>query len=387
MAGTPTIAIFAGETSGDQLGGWLMQALLARQPDLRLIGVGGANMQAQGLQSLFPMQELSVIGFAEVLPHALRLKRRIRETADYIMREKPQIVVSIDSLGFNFRVNEMLRARGMQPLPKFVHYVAPTVWAYKAHRTKKVAELMDCQLTILPFEPPYFQKEGLRAEFVGHEIAWFWKEKGDGVAFRARHRLPDVAPVLAVFPGSRTGELKRLLPIFGEAVATLHAAMPELQVVMQIPPALAPLAEQLVRHWALLPTLVTDPAEKKDLFAGSDVALAKSGTIGLECALACLPSVTAYKANALTAAFVRRLLKTPFVNLANVLLGRMVIPELLQEHCTPGEISAALLPLLNNPAACAAQAQAIAAIGPMLGTQDAQSPSEKAADIILGYLK
>ena len=382
----PTIAIFAGETSGDQLGGWLMAALARKRPDIRFIGVGGANMQGQGLASLFPMQELSVIGFAEVLPHAMRLKRRIRETADYIMRERPQIVVSIDSLGFNFRVNELLRARGMQPLPTFVHYVAPTVWAYKAHRAKKVAQIMDCQLTLLPFEPPYFTKEGIRAECVGHEIAWWWREKGDGAAFRARHGLSAEAPVLAVFPGSRVSELKRLLPIFSEAVTRLRHTTPTLQVVMQIPPALTPLAQALLEGMTPAPLLVSDPTEKKDLFAASDVALAKSGTIGLECALAGLPSVTAYKANALTAAFVRRLLKTPFVNLANVLLGRMAIPELLQEHCTAEEISVQLSTLLNDAQARDAQRAAIATIGPMLGTDDAQSPSDKAAAIILEYL-
>lgn len=385
MIGLPTIALFAGETSGDQLGGWLMAAIKKQNPKLRFIGVGGANMQAQGMKSLFSMQELSVIGFAEVLPHAVRLKRRIRQTADYIMREQPDIVVSIDSLGFNFRVNELLRKRGAT-LPKFVHYVAPTVWAYKAHRAKKVAAIMDCQLALLPFEPPYFTKEGMRAEFVGHEIAWWWKEKGDGAAFRKRNRIALETPLLAVFPGSRLGEITRLLPIYRDALAILHQKLPALEVVLQVPPALATETIRLTADWTVPHFVVCDPGEKKDLFAAATVALAKSGTIGLECALAGLPSITTYKANAITAAFVRRLLKTPYVNLANVLLGREVIPELLQENCAPEPIANALLPLLAEEQARDFQKQFLRVIPSMLGTDSDRSPSDKAAEIILGYL-
>lgn len=386
MIGLPTIAIFAGETSGDQLGGWLLTALKRQNPKLRFIGVGGANMQAQGLKSLFPMEELSVIGFAEVLPHAVRLKRRIRQTADFIEREQPDIVVSIDSLGFNFRVNELLRKRGAK-LPKFIHYVAPTVWAYKAHRAKKVAKIMDCQLTLLPFEPPYFTKEGMRAEFVGHEIAWWWKEKGDGAAFRNRNRISAATPLLAVFPGSRRGEITRLLPIYRDALKLLHARVPELEVVLQVPPALATETIRLTADWTVPHFVVSTPSEKKDLFAGVTAALAKSGTIGLECALAGLPSITTYKANAITAAFVRRLLKTPFVNLANVLLGREIIPELLQENCTPENIAAALAPLLTDEHARDLQKQFLRVIPSMLGADQSVSPSDKAASIILEYLK
>lgn len=386
MIGLPTIAIFAGETSGDQLGGWLIAALKKQNPKLRFIGVGGANMQAQGLKSLFPMEELSVIGFAEVLPHALRLKRRIKQTAEFIAREQPDIVVSIDSLGFNFRVNELLRSRGIK-LPKFVHYVAPTVWAYKAHRAKKVAKIMDCQLTILPFEPPYFTKEGMRAEFVGHEIAWWWKEKGDGAAFRKRYRIAPETPLLAVFPGSRLGEINRLLPIYRDAVHLLHKQIPALEIALQVPPALATEAIRLTADWTVPHFVVSDPAEKKDLFAGVTAALAKSGTIGLECALAGLPSITTYKANAITAAFVRRLLKTPFVNLANVLLGREIIPELLQENCTPQNIAQALTPLLTDAHARDVQQQFLRVIPAMLGADESVSPSYKAASIILEYLK
>lgn len=385
MIGLPTIAVFAGETSGDQLGGWLIAALKKQNPKLRFIGVGGANMQAQGLKTLFSMQELSVIGFAEVLPHALRLKRRIRQTADFIEREHPDIVVTIDSLGFNFRVNELLRKRGAQ-LPKFIHYVAPTVWAYKAHRAKKVAKIMDCQLTLLPFEPPYFIKEGMRAEFVGHEIAWWWKEKGDGAAFRKRYKIADETPLLAVFPGSRLGEITRLLPIYRDAVQLLHQKIPTLEVVLQVPPALATETIRLTADWTVPHFVVSDPTEKKDLFAGVTAALAKSGTIGLECALAGLPSITTYKANAITAAFVRRLLKTPFVNLANVLLGREIIPELLQENCTPENIAIALTPLLTEENARDVQKQFLRVIPAQLGADDSVSPSDKAASIILGYL-
>lgn len=377
-----SILLIAGETSGDQLGGWLMQALKKAEPGIQFSGIGGANMQAQGLDSLFPMQELSLFGFWEVFPHALNIKRRIQQTVEFIEQTKPDTVVTIDAPGFTLRVVKALRERNIYR-PRFVHYVAPTVWAYKPNRARLTAERVDDLLVLLPFEPPYFEKENLRTHFVGHEIAWWWKQTGDGDRFRAQHEIPTDAPLLAVFPGSRKGELKRLLPVFEETIEKLRANIPNLQVVMQVPPAFVGTVNAATSHWATPPWVISSATDKKDMFAAATAALAKSGTIGLECALAGLPSIITYRTNAFTAALLRRILKTKFVGLANILLGREVVPELLQEHCNPQEISAALLPLLSNTPQRAAQIEAIEALPTLLGADDAQSPSDKAAAIIL----
>lgn len=382
----PLIAIIAGETSGDQLGGWLMQALKAKNPTIQFLGIGGANMQAQGLTSLFPMQELSLMGFAEVLPHARNLTRRIRETVAMLLREQPDVLVSIDSPGFNFRVIRALKASGAAKLPKFIHYVAPTVWAYKPERAEKTAKLVDMLLTILPFEPPYFEAHGLKTPFIGHEVAWQWKQKGDGAAFRRAHSIAENAPVLAVFPGSRKGELRRLLPLYKTAVAQLRNQFPALEVILQVPPGLVELTNALTASWSPAPRIITNADNKKDLFAAATAALAKSGTIGLECVLAGLPSINVYRAHPLTAMVVRRLLKTPFVSIANMLLGRLVIAELLQEHASPEAIVNALAPLLADTPERRAQLEAIAEIPVLLGAAESQSPSDKAATLILGAL-
>ena len=379
------IALIAGETSGDQLGGWLMEALRKRDSSIRFVGLGGPQMQAQGLVSLFPISEIALIGIAEVLPHARNILRRIRQTVAFLEAEKPDVIISIDVPGFALRVLKQLHARG-NIRPKLVHYVAPTVWAYRPKRAEIVAERYDHLLCLLPFEPPYFEAVGMKATNVGHEIAWWWKSRGDGLMFRARHAIGPDAPLLALFPGSRKGELDRLLPVFGEAIAMLKSEIPTLQVVAQLPQHLIYRVAEQTRHWPLKLHLLPSHQEKKDLFAAATAGLAKSGTIGLECALAGLPSITAYKANPLSVWLLRRMITTKFVNLANILLGREVIPELLQENCTAEKLVAALRPLLTSPPAREAQREELGKVAAMLGVNDAQSPSEKAAEVILGLV-
>lgn len=378
------IALIAGETSGDQLGGWLMQSLKNAHPDITFVGIGGDAMQGQGLSSLFSMHEIALMGFAEILPHILRLKRRIRETVAFIEREQPDALITIDSPGFVFRVVRALRERG-NIRPRFIHYVAPSVWAYKPERAAKTAALYDQLLTLLPFEPPYFEKEGMHADYIGHEIAWWWKSKGDGAAFRARHRLGD-APLLVIFPGSRNGELNRMLPPIAAAVALLQQRIPDLQVALQVPGRFKMRLIAETATWKGKPLILASNEEKKDLFAASTVALAKSGTIGLECALAGLPAVITYRANPLSIWLIRRMVKVQFANLANLLLEREAIPELLQEYCTPEALSTALLPLLTDEKVRDTQKKALVEIASMLGAHDSLSPSDKAAKIILDSL-
>lgn len=392
------IALIAGETSGDQLGGWLMSGIRYQvsgigaadsRSDLQFIGLGGERMMAQGLQSLFPMQEISLIGFTEVLPHYFMIRTRITRMVEYLEAEKPDALITIDSAGFNFRVVNAIRKRGIIR-PKFIHYVAPTVWAYKPQRAKLIASLYDALLCLLPFEPPYFEKEGLRTHFVGHQIAWEWRQKGDGAAFRARHGIAADTKLLALFPGSRTGELKRMLPIYAATVVALQTQVHGLELLVQVPPHILSLVEKELQSWPITSHLFSSAVEKKDFFAAADVALAKSGTIGLECALAGLPSVVTYRANPVTAAILQRILRTKYVNIANILLNLPpmqrgeVIPELLQEKCNPRALSEALAVLLTDAPARNAQRTALADVAAMLGATDSRSPSAKAAEVVMG---
>jgi lipid-A-disaccharide synthase len=384
MSRPRTIAFIAGETSGDQLGGWLMSAIHHQSPETRMIGIGGPMMEAEGLASIFPMQEISLMGFAEVLPHVFRIRRRIVQTVAFLETAQPDAIISIDSPGFVLRVMEQLIARG-RCKAKRIHYVAPTVWAYKPQRAKIMAARFDHLLCILPFEPPYFEAEGLATSFVGHEIAWWWKTRGDGQAFRQKHGLGD-APLLAVFPGSRQGEITRLWPIFRESITRLHARIPGLRVVLQVPPMLLARLQQETKNWDVPCLILSNREDKKDLFAAATAAIAKSGTIGLECALAGLPSIVAYRATPITAMLLRRMIRVPYVNLANLLLKRPIIPELIQERCTAEEITTHMLALLTDKTARATQQRALGEVAAMLGTQDTRSPSEKAASIVLRML-
>lgn len=379
------IALIAGEASGDQLGGWLMAALKAKRPDMQFIGIGGPMMQAQGITSLFPIRDINLIGIAEVLPHALTIKRRIRETVAFLEREQPDIVITIDSPGFALRVLKQLRARGICS-SKFVHYVAPTVWAYRPERVHIMAERFDYLLCLLPFEPPYFEAVKLPTRFIGHEIAWWWKTRGDGEAFRVKHAIAADAPLLAVFPGSRNGEINRLWPIFKDAIASLHRSIAGLRVVIQVTPNLIERMREETAGWEVAPLIIPNTEDKKDLFAAATAAIAKSGTIGLECALAGLPSIIAYRTSPLSAFLLRRMLTIRYANLANLLADRMIIPELLQQDCTAEKIAASVLPLLTDEAARTAQRAELTSIASKLGVDDAESPSEKAARSVLGLL-
>lgn len=385
MATPLKIALIAGEISGDQLGGWLMQSLKKANPHVRFIGVGGERMQDQGLLSLFSMQELSLMGVFEILPHIFSLKRRIRETIAYLKTEKPDVLITIDSPGFNFRIAKALRE--MNPRPRLIHYVAPSVWSHRPERAKKIAALYDHLLVIFPFEPPYFEREGLRTSFIGHQVAWEWKTRGDGAAFRQHHNIPADAPLLAVFPGSRNAELKRMLPAIRGAVTSLYQQVSGLHIVVQVPGSLKNRLMKATSDWPVRPPLIlSNTEEKKGLFAASTAALSKSGTVALECALAGLPAIITYKANALSVWLVRRLLTIRYAHIANLIADREIVPELIQERCTAKELSAALRPLLTSHEAREQQRTALSEFATTLGATDSNSPSDKAAALILSGL-
>jgi lipid-A-disaccharide synthase len=378
------VFLIAGEPSGDVLGGALMRALKERTGGaVAFAGIGGERMAAEGLDSLVPLHELAVMGIAEVLPRARLILRRVRETADAIVRLRPTAVVTIDSSGFTWRVAHALRRRG-ETLP-LIHYVAPMVWAWRAGRARRVARWYDHLMCLLPFEPPYFSRVGLAASWVGHPVLESGLDKGDGAAFRARHGLSPEMPLLSVLPGSRQGEARRLLPVFGEAVRRLAAAFPTLRLVIPTVPNVRPLVEAATRAWAL-PVVVVDGADaKRDAFAASRAALAASGTVALELAMARLPAVIAYRVNPLTGFLAERLVKVPYVNLVNLLLDREAVPELLLERCTPEALESAIARLLADDAARAGQIAAYAEALALLG-KDGAPPSLRAADVVLDVI-
>jgi lipid-A-disaccharide synthase len=378
---TPTIFLIAGEMSGDLLGARLMARLKERtRGAVRFDGIGGPQMQAEGLVSRFPMDELSVMGIAEIVPRLPQLLRRIRQTEAAILSSNPDIVVSIDAPDFSFRVAK--RVARNKPHPPLVHYVAPTVWAWRPGRARKIARFLDHLLALFPFEPPYFEREGLACSFVGHPAIESGAGKGDGDAFRRSHGLSRDQKLLLVLPGSRHGEVSRMLPIFVETVRRLVQLHPDLAVAVPVASSVRDAVLLGLADLAVSPIVVDGEAAKFDAFAAADVALAASGTVTLELALSHTPTVVTYKANWLTAALVRAVLKTKFAALPNVVLDRMAMPELIQERCNPTDLSAEVDRLLVDPAARIEQRRAGEQVAAAMGFGGA-SPSARAADIVL----
>jgi lipid-A-disaccharide synthase len=380
----PLIYLIAGEPSGDALGGRLMAALKALTGGaVRFAGIGGEQMAEEGLESRVPLHELAIMGIAEVLPRARQIFRRVDETVAEIRRLEPAAVVTIDSSGFTWRVAERLRKCGAT-LP-LIHYVAPMVWAWRAGRARRMARWYDHLLVLLPFEPPYFTTVGLSCAYVGHPVVESGADRGDGRRFRAQHGIPPDASLLAVLPGSRRGEIGRLLPVFGAAVARLAAARPGLRVAVPTVDTVAEMVAAGVRDWPAPTLVLRGQAAKYDAFAASDAALAASGTVALELAMAKLPAVVAYRVNALTHGVVRRIVRVRYIHLLNLILGRMAVPELIQRDCTPERLADAVARLLDDQEARAAQVAdtqaALREIG--LGTL---SPSRRAAEEVLAVI-
>jgi lipid-A-disaccharide synthase len=382
----PLVFLIAGEPSGDVLGAKLMAALKVKtKGKIRFAGIGGARMEAEGLQSLFPFHELAMMGFAEIIPQLPHLLGRIRQTVKEITALQPRCIVTIDSPGFNFRVAAALRAHKYAAHLRIVHYVAPTVWAYKPERAEKMKGLFDYLMVVLPFEPPYFERVGLPCSFVGHPIVEEWQGiKGDGAAFRAAFDIPPDAPILTLLAGSRRGEIKRHLPIFAQVVGRLRFTFPHLVTVVVTPPHLAvEMKEALTRlHWPLKVVLVHEDAMKRDAFAATTLALTKSGTVALELSLAQIPMIVTYQTSKLTAWLLRRMIRVKYVNLVNLLLDKPVIPELLQEECNANSLTQQVESFLSDPKRRILQVEEAQAALALLRGNATESPSEQAAAVV-----
>ncbi len=378
------IYIIAGEASGDVLGARLIASLRKLRPDLTFAGIGGERMAEQGVPSLFPYRELALMGLLEVLPRIRQLKRRLAETEADILARRPALLVTIDSPGFTLRIAEAVKPHGIRVL----HYVAPQVWAWRPGRVKKLRHKIDHLLCLLPFEPAFFEAAGIPVRFVGHPVLESGVDQGNAARFRARHGLAETDRPLIIMPGSRRSEATRLLPIFAETMKALSAQVPGVRPIIPVSPIVAPLIRAATAHWPSAPILVDQLDEKHDAFAAAaqnGAGLIKSGTSSLEMAVAGVPHIVAYRVNPITAAIARRLVKVPHASLVNLLCQREVVPEHIQESCTPAALLKSLLPLLQEAQSGVAQrqgfAETLAALQAPSGT-----PSEAAAAAVLAQL-
>ncbi len=381
MTGRRLVYLVAGEQSGDVLGGRLMAALRAADADLEFAGVGGPRMVAEGLVPLFPMDELAVMGLLEILPRIRRLARRMREAEADIRARRPDILVTIDSPGFTLRLLLRLRDAGIRRL----HYVAPQVWAWREHRVREFPGLWDGLLCLLPFEVGFFAGHGLPAEFVGHPVLESDADKGVAARFRERHGIGPEHKIIVLMPGSRRSEVGRLMPVYGAMLGLLRDCTPGVVPVLPVASAVADTVTRLAASWPVRPIIVRDLAEKHDAYAAAEAALTKSGTSTLELALAGVPMAVAYRVNPITALIARRLIRVNHVAMVNLLAGRLVVPELLQNDCTPARLADAMRRLLNDADAAGAQRDAFKAVMATLRPAFGK-PSEMAAAAVLRLL-
>ncbi|CAI3926488.1 Lipid A disaccharide synthetase (LpxB) (PDB:5W8N) [Commensalibacter communis] len=380
---TYTIWLLAGETSGDELGAKLIRALRHFNPNLKFYGVGGPRMQEQGLELLFPMQDLAVMGLVEVLPKIRMLSNRLTQAVEHIQTIRPDVVITIDSPGFSLR---LLKRIADLSIPR-VHYVAPQVWAWHESRVKKFPGLWEKLLCLLPFEKKFFSKHGLQSIFVGHPILETEVHHGNAEQFRKDHEISDKAPIVLFMPGSRRSELPKLMPVFKQTLSLLKRQLPEVTAVIPTSPLAKERVLQMVSDWPVKPIIIHDPHDKYNAYAAASAALTKSGTTTLELALAKVPMAVTYRVNPVTAMIARRMIKVPYVCMLNLLANKKIVPELLQEDCHPEMLSAILMGLLTDPEKAKAQQDAFTEIIYQLSGPNDELPSHVAAKEILEMIK
>lgn len=376
--------IIAGEPSGDVLGGKIIAEIKNKLGDeAEFVGVGGKMMAEQGLSSIFDISDISVMGFSEVLCDIFTILKRIKQTAQAVLKEEPDYVITIDSPDFCFRV--MKKLKNFKKAKK-IHMIAPSVWAYREGRAKKIAKLYDLLLTILPFEPPYFTKHGLKTEFIGHPIVEnkpnFAAKSAISKNFRKKHGFYENDTVLYVTPGSRISEVERIFPEFIIAINLLTSRVENLSVVIGAVDKTKEFVLEMAKNLEVK-NVVIGKNEKEDAFFASDFSLAKSGTNTIESSLYRLPMIICYKVSALTYYIARALVKIKFANLVNLILDRMVIPELLQKNCDAQIIAKNLEYLIKNPELAKKQIDESQSALRVMGLEFDKKPSERAAEEIL----
>jgi lipid-A-disaccharide synthase len=379
-----TIFLIATEESGDRLGANLMKVLRQRLGGaVRFEGVGGRAMAREGLASRFAIEELSIIGLAAVVKQLPKILRLIRETAADVVEARPDVLVIIDSPDFTHRVARRVRAR--DPRIPIVDYVSPSVWAWRPGRARAMLTYVDHVLALLPFEPEaYVRLRGPPCSYVGHPLTEQLVMLRPNPEEKARRDAPP--PVLLVLPGSRRSEIRHHMAVFGQALGRLNADGVAFEPVLPTMPHLQEAVAEAVKDWPVKPRVVVGEAEKRAAFRIAHAALAKSGTVTLELALSGVPMVTAYQVGAIEAFILRRAIRVTSVILANLVIGEDVIPEFLQDNCTPENLARALRELLADSALRRKQTEAFAGIDRIMSTGN-QPPGVRAAEIVLATMQ
>jgi lipid-A-disaccharide synthase len=378
------IFLIATEESGDRLGASLMKVLRQRLGGaVRFEGVGGRSMAREGLTSLFPIEELSIMGLASVVKQLPMILRRIRKTADAVTQASPDVLVIIDSPDFTHRVARRVRAR--DPAIPIIDYVSPSVWAWRPGRARAMLRYVDHVLALLPFEPEAYRKlRGPPCSYVGHPLIEQIGRLRPGADEQKRRNEPP--PVLLVLPGSRRSEIRHHMAVFGETLGRLQAESMPFELILPTMPHLQDAIAEGVKGWPVQPRIVVGENEKRAAFRIAHAAFVKSGTVTLELAIAGVPMVAAYKVGAVEASIMRRVIRTSSVILANLVIGENVVPEFIQENCTAEELAPALRDVLTDSPPRRRQVEAFAKIDAIMSTGN-QPPSVRAADIVLATLR
>lgn len=377
-----TIFLIATEESGDRLGAGLMAALRKRLGDVRFQGIGGRAMAGEGLTSLFPIEQLSIMGFAAVIKQLPMILRRLREATDAVLAAQPDMLVIIDSPDFTHRVAK--RVRKSNPGIPVVNYVSPTVWAWRPGRAKAMRGYIDHVLALLPFEPEAHRRlGGPPCTYVGHPLIEQLAALRPNAAEQARRVASP--PLLLVLPGSRRSEIRHHMAVFGETLGLLRDAGVAFEPVLPTMPHLVDAVQAALATWPVPPRVVLGEIDKRAAFRQAHAALAKSGTVTLELAISGVPMITAYRGGAIEAAIARRVVRLTSVILANLVIGENVVPEYLQQDCRAGTLMPALRDVLTDTPLRQRQIDAFARIDAIMATGD-ESPSEKAAQIVIGLL-
>lgn len=380
-----SLMLVCGEPSGDQLGGQLMAALRTLAGDnVKISGVGGIAMAAQGLKSLFPLDDTAVMGLREVVPKIPKILARVRQARDFALQTHPDAVVVIDSPDFTHRIARALKRA--DPSIRTINYVAPQVWAMRAYRARAMASYFDMVLALLPFEAPFFEKCGLKSVFVGHPVIERTARMKNGTALRARLGIANETPVLAVLPGSRTNEIRFLLPVFRDAARLVAERVPGLVTVLPTVPHVAERVREATKDWPTPLHIIENEDDKFASFDAANAALAASGTVTTELALSRTPFVSAYRVGAVTYALGRWLFRLPYFTLVNLLLEREAVPEFLQSHASAESLANAVLPLLTSAAAAKKQIADLDEAAHRLG-EGGEPPSLRAARAILDFVE
>lgn len=374
--------IIAGEASGDLLGSKLISEIKALENDAEFIGVGGELMKQAGLKTIFPMNDLAVMGFFEILPHLFKLIGRINQTARAILEEKPDYIITIDSPDFCFRVIKKLPRN----FSKKVHLIAPSVWAYRPGRAVKVARIYDLLLCILPFEPPYFEKYGLKSVFIGHPIIENAPDLSlktqKNFEFRQRYKIAQNDILLCLTPGSRLSEVEKIFPEFIGAVDILRREFSNLKVVIPLIEKTENRVRQMVVDLAV-PYFLIRGDEKVEMFLSSDFAMAKSGTNAIEISLYKIPLLIAYKLNVFSHFIVKRMVKIKYANLINLILNKELIPEMLQDKCNAKDLAEQMARLIRDKNLAKQQLDEGLTALKILGFEKSAKPSKVAAQEVL----